>query len=508
MKIAVIDKFPSNIDYTKYFEFEFDTYHLCQYRKEKILKKDIDIKINVDKYDFIILIGAEAVKHFTKKAIGSLSGHIVNEKYIPLFNPAIVIFKPENKQAFEAALKRLHDNIAGTSSVDNSGTFIGITDSVEALGYLTNILNSTNPIVSLDTETTALYPRDGYVLGISICNSERNSAYILSDCLEEEHLNILQQIIDNKEIVFHNAKFDISMMQYHFNLVFNKDNVNDTLIMHYLLDETVGTHDLKSLALKYTKFGDYDDELEVFKKEYCRRYGILQDNFTYDLIPFNIIYLYAAKDAAVTYELYSMFKNILYNNNNKLLSVYNGIMIPALFLLIEMENNGIPFDIDRLKFAKEYLDSRIKQAKDSLYAMQEVKDFEQLQKAPLNTNSPVQLRKFFFDFLKLRGEGKRTGAGELSTDAEVLESLKKQHPAVDIIVTLRKLSKLKNTYVDSLICTLDKDGRIRTNFNQTTTTSGRLSSSGKFNAQQLPRDDPIIKGTIKAKPGNKIVSQD
>jgi DNA polymerase I-like protein with 3'-5' exonuclease and polymerase domains len=89
-----------------------------------------------------------------------------------------------------------------------------------------------------------------------------------------------------------------------------------------------------------------------------------------------------------------------------------------------------------------------------------------------------------------------------------LEQLSEEHPLPKAILKVRQLGKIQNTYIQKILPELDRDSRIRTNFNLTFTTSGRLSSSGKFNAQQIPRDDPIIKGCIQAPAGYKIVSQD
>ena len=77
-----------------------------------------------------------------------------------------------------------------------------------------------------------------------------------------------------------------------------------------------------------------------------------------------------------------------------------------------------------------------------------------------------------------------------------------------LILEVRQKVKIKTTYLDKIIPALDMDGRLRTNFNLHGTTSGRLSSSGKLNMQQLPRDNPTVKGCIKAKSGNKIVAMD
>ena len=91
---------------------------------------------------------------------------------------------------------------------------------------------------------------------------------------------------------------------------------------------------------------------------------------------------------------------------------------------------------------------------------------------------------------------------------EVLEQLAEDHEVPALILNIRKKSKIKNTYIDKILPDIDKDGRLRTNFNLVFTTSGRLSSSGKLNMQQIPRDDPAVKGCIKAKPGYKIVAMD
>jgi DNA polymerase I-like protein with 3'-5' exonuclease and polymerase domains len=113
-----------------------------------------------------------------------------------------------------------------------------------------------------------------------------------------------------------------------------------------------------------------------------------------------------------------------------------------------------------------------------------------------------------FDYVGLPPTGKLTGTGAISTDAEVLKELGEQHPIPRLILDIRQKNKLKNTYIDKLLPVIDMDMRVRTGFNLTSTTSGRLSSSGKFNMQQLPRDNPIIKGCVKAPKGYKIVASD
>jgi DNA polymerase I-like protein with 3'-5' exonuclease and polymerase domains len=175
---------------------------------------------------------------------------------------------------------------------------------------------------------------------------------------------------------------------------------------------------------------------------------------------------------------------------------------------MDMEEVGIPIDRERMTAAESYLDKWIAEAKQEVYGFQAVKDFESDAGIIFNPNSVQQLRKVLFDYVKLTPTGKKTGTGAVSTDAEVLTELSEEHPLPAAILKVRQLGKIKNTYISKILPELDKDERIRTNFNLIFTTSGRLSSSGKFNAQQIPRDDPIIKGCIRAPAGYKIVSQD
>jgi DNA polymerase I-like protein with 3'-5' exonuclease and polymerase domains len=296
------------------------------------------------------------------------------------------------------------------------------------------------------------------------------------------------------------------MIKYHLGLDFDRSRVHDTMVMHYVLDEA-DTHGLKQLALKYTDYGDYDSELDEFKKEYCAKNGVLQDDFTYDLIPFDVISRYAAIDTAVTYDLFQKFWPIV-QKNDKLLHVYKEILIPGTLFLMDMEEVGIPISRERMEAANFYLDEEIQKAKEAIYAFDEVKRFEQDTGKIFNPNSVMQLRVVLFDYLGLSPTGKKTATGAISTDAEVLEQLSEQHPLPKAILKVRQLGKIQNTYIQKILPELDRDNRIRTNFNLTFTTSGRLSSSGKFNAQQIPRDDPIIKGCIQAPSGYKIVSQD
>lgn len=508
MKIALIDKAPNRTRYSDYFDFEFDHYHMSSVAITKLLKKDVDLEVDLEPYDFVILVGAEAAKEYAKiTSVTNMAGQLVDDKFIAISNPAMLAFKPEGKPDFQRACDKVHKYVRGELRATKVvGDYAGIQDTAEAKRYLREILDNAEGYVAWDTETTALYPRDGYVLGLSLTYVTHQGRYIETDCLDELCVALLQKIANTFHPVFHNMKFDFKMIKYHLGIDFPRDRVHDTMVMHYVLDET-DSHGLKPLALKYTDYGDYDTPLDEFKKDYCAQHGILQDQFTYDLIPFETIAQYASIDTAVTFDLFHKFWPIV-QANAKLRKVYEEILIPGTLFLMDMEEVGIPVSRERMAAAEKYLDYEIEEAKKVVYSFPAVKQYETDTGKIFNPNSVMQLRVVLFDYLGLNPTGKKTATGAVSTDAEVLGELSEEHPLPAAILKVRQLGKIQNTYISKILPEIDRDGRIRTNFNLIFTTSGRLSSSGKFNAQQIPRDNPIIKGCLKAPAGYKIVSQD
>jgi DNA polymerase I-like protein with 3'-5' exonuclease and polymerase domains len=508
MKIALIDKAPNRTRYTDYFDFEFDHYHMSSVPITKLLKKDVDLVVDLEPYDFVILVGAEAAKEYAKiTSVTNMAGQLVDDKFIAISNPAMLAFKPEGKPDFQRACDKVHKYVRGELRATKVvGDYAGIQDTAEAKRYLREILDNAQGYVAWDTETTALYPRDGYVLGLSLTYATHQGRYIETDCLDELCIALLQKIANTFHPVFHNMKFDFKMIKYHLGLDFPRDRVHDTMVMHYVLDET-DSHGLKPLALKYTDYGDYDTPLDEFKKSYCAQHGMLQEDFTYDLIPFETIAQYASIDTAVTFDLFHKFWPIV-QANPKLLKVYSEILIPGTLFLMDMEEVGIPVSRERMAAAEKYLDYEIEEAKKLVYSFDAVKQYEKDSGKIFNPNSVMQLRVVLFDYLGLNPTGKKTATGAVSTDAEVLGELSEEHALPAAILKVRQLGKIQNTYISKILPEIDRDGRIRTNFNLIFTTSGRLSSSGKFNAQQIPRDNPIIKGCLQAPAGYKIVSQD
>lgn len=528
-KILVIDKNPSRQDFSKLFGgLPVDTAFLTEEKVKTLYKKDVTLDLNIIfDYEYVILVGADALKIFSKStAISDATGRNVKLKpskefegkehngLFAIVNPAMQHFKPEVKPVLEASVSSILELISGTSVAKAPVDYRAITDELEALEYLDLVKESYTHGIGLDSETTAFYPRDGYVLGVSISHKTHQGVYIHADAIGDLFaVRFQREVLDNPkiDIFLHNAKFDMKFFQYHFHWSFDKafkeNRLHDTMLQHYVLDERSGTHGLKSLTIKYTDMGNYDEALDDFKKEYCATYKMKQEDFTYDLIPFEILSSYAAADSDATLRLAGKFLPLI-ESNPALKSLYYKVMLPGLQFLTKMEDRGVPVDRKRLEVCKHALYDKINNLNEILYSRPEVKEFESRMGKKLNPGSVVQLRTLLFDIARITPLNKFTGTGAISTDAEVLEKLGETHELPRILLEIRKATKILNTYIIKMLDNIDKDGCLRTGFSQHTTTSGRLSSSGKLNLQQLPRDDAMVKGCIVAPDGYRVVAVD
>lgn len=508
--VALVETKSSRTNFKKEFDnaFEFDQFQLCSDPSiKKVLKRDVDLDMNPDEYDWVILVGSDALKYFTKiNSVTEYSGKKVEGKFLPVINPAMLAFKPEARRTWEDSKASIIQHIRGEiedAVIDESIAF-GIQDTETANDYIRDAIAHSGTFVALDSETTGLYPRDGHMLGISLCFDGVRGAYIDTDCFDDETERLLQELFSRKSVVFHNAKFDMAFFEYHFNFKF--PNFEDTMLLHYLIDENPGTHGLKQLAIKFTPYGDYEKPMYDWIDQYRKETGVLKGDFQWGSIPFDVMKTYAAMDALVTFLIFEKFVKI--KQNTKLKWVYDNILIPGTRFLTDAQDNGVPFDKHRLYLAQQIMQDDIDAAITKLYENDRIRKFEEIQGKEFNPNSTMQLRKLLFDYLGLNPTGKKTGTGADSTDAEVLKELAEQSDVPSLILDIRQKSKIKNTYLDKIIPQLDRDSRLRTGFNLHGTTSGRLSSSGKLNMQQLPRDNPAVKGCIKAAPGHKIVAMD
>ena len=176
--IAIVETKPSRNDYVSLFnnEFEFDQYQLCSNPSVKrVLKRDVDIEFNPDDYEWVILIGSESLKYYTKNSsITEYSGRCVDDKFLPAINPAMLAFKPEAKRTWDESRDNIIKFISGDLKVEKVDKCYGITESSDLYVFLDKAIDHDNDFIALDSETSGLYPRDGHMLDIIALMKKQN----------------------------------------------------------------------------------------------------------------------------------------------------------------------------------------------------------------------------------------------------------------------------------------------------------------------------------------------
>ena len=349
-KVALVETKPSRTNFTREFDnaFEFDQYQLCSDPTlKKVLKRDCDISINTDEYDWVVLVGSDALKYFTKiNSVTEYSGKKVEGKFLPVINPAMLAFKPEAKKTWDSSKENIIAYINGEVEdvVIDETIAMGTQDSEVARAWIDAMIAAEPDYIALDSETNGLYPRNGHMIGISVSYNGKDGIYIDTDCFDEDIEQKLGDIFSRTKVIFHNAKFDMAFFEYHFGFKF--PDFEDTMLLHYLIDENPGGHGLKELSLKFTPYGDYEKPMYDWIDQYKRSNGLNQESFQWDMIPFDIMKTYAAMDAVCTFLLYEKFVKI--KQNPKLKWVYDHILIPGCRFLMDAQDNGVPFDRMRL----------------------------------------------------------------------------------------------------------------------------------------------------------------
>ncbi len=186
----------------------------------------------------------------------------------------------------------------------------------------------------------------------------------------------------------------------------------------------------------------------------------------------------------------------------KLTRVYEDIDLPLAGVLADMERSGVRVDQQVLGEMSKSMEKEVRRLEKEIWKLA---GFE------FNVNSPTQLAEVLFDKLNLEPAAKRGRPKSRSTAAEILEELGKRHPLPGKVIEYREFTKLKSTYVDALPKLIHAEtGRLHTNFNQTGTATGRLSSSDP-NLQNIPIRTEMgreIRAAFVAEKGKFLLSAD
>ena len=324
-------------------------------------------------------------------------------------------------------------------------------------------------IVAFDTETEGLNSLETEIVGISFSWASNKGFYLpikKDKSVQLEYFNILKPFFNNKEItkVGHNIKFDIKVL-YKYDIIVSGP-LYDTMVAHYLINPDM-RHNLNTLSESYLNYSPISIESLIGKKG--KNQKSMRD------IDINEVTNYASEDADLSLQLKHIFDKELESNGVK--SIFYEIEIPIINVLSSMEKEGINIDSSYLNKLEKEFEKDLNKLKKEIYNQSDEE---------FNLNSPKQLGDILFDKLKLVSKPKKTKTGQYSTSEEVLSGLASDHEIIRSILEWRSLDKLQNTYVKSLPNEVSsKTNKIHTKFNQTVTTTGRLSSNNP-NLQNIP----------------------
>ena len=285
-----------------------------------------------------------------------------------------------------------------------------------------------------------------------------------------------------------NIKFDYIIL-YHRGIQMH--SMEDTMLMSYVLDAGKNRNNMDTLSQLHLdhKTVAYKDLVGTGKK---------QINFSE--VDIELAKKYAAEDADVTFRLYKNFIKNLKSEN--LLHIYEIFEKPMIKILGLMEINGVKVDKKNLKFLSEKFEKKIKNLEKEIFKLSN-KEFK--------IGSTKQLGEVMYNELKISST-KKTKKGSFATSAKVLEDLAFQgHKLPRLVLDWRQVTKLKNTYTDSLQEHINKkSNRVHTSFLLAATSTGRLASSDP-NLQNIPiksEDGKNIRKSFIAEEKHVLISAD
>ncbi len=428
------------------------------------------------------------------------------------FAPDFLLASPDWFRDFEDDLEKF-TTTDGAEDWPNVNVWVPETlkEATEALEFIME-----QDTVSCDLETNGLSPVKNEVIaaGFGVLDGKDGTTVVIDDTLLKKKTawrNMSKVLASDKEVVFHNGKFDLQFFRIELErrgLPYTPNNIHDTMLLHYTIDERpmgkFRSHVLERLASTYYDAPDYGIDMKKFIPEWMNAGEYDKRHLRKNL------HVYLGLDCYYTARLFPDLWNKAMQEDEHLLDLYEEYLLPGSLALADIEAKGILIDRQFYEDAAVELDTKAKKILGRLQRTTGIKDF--------NPSSPKQVKEYVYDHLglpfgekalkahlknpnransssrggntrKVTHTSRRGKQREGPTSKAVLKTLAKQFPdhraLLMDIVQYRNLTKNAGTYVKGMIDRVDVDSRIRGNFNLHGTATGRLSSDGP-NLQNIP----------------------
>ena len=355
-----------------------------------------------------------------------------------------------------------------TKNIENTPHDYQLINTPDKIHELVNKLSGYKEIC-FDTETTSTDANLAELVGLSFAIQKGEAFYVpVPEGKEKaiEILNYFEKLFSDKNIIWigQNIKYDMLVLKWYGKDL--KGEVFDTMVAHYTI-EPEGRRSMDLLSEQYLGYVPLSITQLIGKKG--KNQGNMRD------VEVQKAADYAAEDADVTLQLKDIFVPLI--KEKEVETIFYKVDNPLVKVLTSMEYEGVKIDEEFLIEYSRQLEAEASSFEENVYEQAGVR---------FNLASPKQLGEVLFDKLKLDPKAKKTKTGQYATGEDVLVKLAQEHKIADDILAFRELTKLRNTYVDTLPNIVNpKSGRVHTSFNQTVAVTGRLSSANP-NLQNIP----------------------
>ena len=394
-----------------------------------------------------------------------LDYNIENAEIGDFYNPASYeLFKKYN---FKTMLKRFDKDMTAAPKADALKDIVVI----QELGDSENIIKKACEVINNGGNLgLSIIHEEKCIYGLGICLSEKETYFIIKQgFITDEYLKdavqklgVLSDTNKKRQIRVFDLKEILWAFEKDGNLKISQDAFVDVSIASYLLKPNDENYEPEQIALQYLNI-TFPSKSELFGKA-----GVQEMLMT----KLDELAEYACESAYVS--LFSADLILKELENENMTELFANIEMPLVFVLYDMQKEGVRVDKVGLKSYGEVLGNRIQVLEKEIYD-EAGEEF--------NINSPKQLGIILFEKMNMPYK-KKTKSG-YSTAADVLDKLAPEYPFVKKILEYRQLAKLKSTYADGLAAYISEDGRIHGKFNQTITATGRISST-EPNLQNIP----------------------
>lgn len=334
-------------------------------------------------------------------------------------------------------------------------------------------------VIALDIESAGDIDNDtfaaGRILSIALWNGE--FGVVIPEELAEtpESAKLIERLCRDCIVVCHNGTFDMPYLSKRLGI--NVYHHEDTLLMHFVLDNLAGEHGLKPLARRWLRAADWDSDAKSY----------LKGGAYFENIPREKLYEYNLMDVVYAFKLYEYFLPLLKNSGKY---DYYRYRMEVTKVLIDVQMNGVAVSLDAL----DELEEKYKQQCDEYLAV-----LRSIAGEGFNPQSPKQIAEYFAS----------KGVSSSSFDSDHLKKLRREGKEVEFIDALlayRYAAKVIGSFIANVRRKVGEDGRIHPYYLPHGAKTGRLSAKGP--AIQTMGRDSGIKRALVAAPGCKIISCD